>query len=356
MTLHDRRRAFTLVELLVVIAIIGILIMLLLPAIQRAREAARRSTCLNKLKQIGLAFHNFHDNALKLPASVRVRRNATTQAIVNMEGWSWVVDLLPHLEQEALWETLDVDRGMPLVAYGSPDNHAIATAQVLPELICPSYSGEQYADFPSQFRAISNYKVISATHLESRSVMTVTPVTPLYPGKHPDGACYPGSKLRFADFKDGTSHTFLATESSEKFQAVWTWGWQMDVVGLPTQNNAPDRVTFSNAWTHRYWHPVGFNGAYDDESNLDPRMRTFLSRTEDVYVDYPYNPVADRPCISSNNDCIQMYGPRSQHPGITNHVMVDGSVHSIRNDVDVAIYMFLITRDSQDPNINPTGE
>ena len=100
-----RGRGFTLVELLVVIAIIGILIALLLPAIQAAREAARRATCVNNLKQLGLAFHNFHDAIRRLPPSCGVTKDAAGQ-ITDEDGWSFLVYLLPYMEGNALYETL----------------------------------------------------------------------------------------------------------------------------------------------------------------------------------------------------------------------------------------------------------
>jgi prepilin-type N-terminal cleavage/methylation domain-containing protein/prepilin-type processing-associated H-X9-DG protein len=96
------RRGFTLVELLVVIAIIGVLVALLLPAVQSAREAARRQTCLNNLKQIGLAMHNYHDTWLKLPAGLM-------GGLVNDpdDGWAWGTSILPFVEQQALFSQLN---------------------------------------------------------------------------------------------------------------------------------------------------------------------------------------------------------------------------------------------------------
>jgi prepilin-type N-terminal cleavage/methylation domain-containing protein len=233
MTLRERRRGrgFTLVELLVVIAIIAILIALLLPALQRAREAARRSACTNKIKQIGIAFHNFHDRYRRLPSSCHVRKDPLTGLIDDdpiwgrLYGWSWITDLLPDLEQETLWNTLETTVGVPLQPHPNPppsginvDPHAVARSTVINEFICPSYRGQRYVD-PTlatlDREAITNYKVMSATHIES--LLQAYPGPYLITGTlmprydptlpHPDGACYPGSKLKMKDFAgDGTSH------------------------------------------------------------------------------------------------------------------------------------------------------
>jgi len=111
--MRTRRGAFTLVELLVVIAIIGILVALLLPAVQAAREAARRTQCQNNLKQISLGFHNHHDIHKLLPTggmdyfSARTFVNQAPE-VLNRQGWGWMYQILPYIEQENLWaETND---------------------------------------------------------------------------------------------------------------------------------------------------------------------------------------------------------------------------------------------------------
>jgi len=361
------RRGFTLVEILVVITIIGIMIAILFPAIQSARESARRSQCVNKLKQIGLAFHNFHDKQHHLPPAGHVIRDPITSQITSMVGWSWCVDLLPDLEQEGLWNTMNTTKTWPFVAYADLNqpnvqvvqNQIAARRTVLSEFLCPSYTGDKVVDSNwngfEMPEAVSNYKVMGATHLQSlwmEDTYWKSQMTQPWVGKHPNGACYPGSKFTFANFKsDGSAHTILAVETIEPRRSRWSLGWEATVVGLPTiiasstvtvGYSPPDAVTFNNGYDYgRYWHPTGFNGKFGEESTVVASFGTFLGRTD--YQNWWYLPESVDPYS------FKQYGPKSQHPGVTNHVMVDGSVHTIANTIDVAAYMFMITRESGDP-------
>ncbi len=352
MNSQKSRAAFTLVELLVVIAIIAILIALLLPAIQRSREAARRMQCSSKLKQIGLAFHNYHDRHKKLPPSCHVTR--TGGIIDDLYGWSWITDLLPDLERQTLWETLDTSLGRPLGKHPDPpptpaniDPHEEARGTVLNEFICPSFRGSPFVDPQAPIlETITNYKVVAATHIES--LMLATPWRNRYQCRYdptmrdPDGASFPGSNLRFKDFGDGTSHTFLVVESVEPRAARWGVGAETMLVTLPPT------IEFVRI-TH-YWAPVGFTpGLYGDESTIPKRYRTYLNWD---YEQYPYDDqgIDERTITDFGRYGYYIkFGPSSHHPGVTNHLFVDGSVHSVDKKIDVALYMFLTTRDAGDP-------
>ncbi|MDR2756421.1 MAG: DUF1559 domain-containing protein [Planctomycetaceae bacterium] len=142
------RFGFTLVELLVVIAIIGALIALLLPAVQAAREAARRMSCTNKLKQLAIGTHNYHDVIGCFPPGAVSNSTADTLSTANLINGNWGIALLPYIEQQSVYDTYQstktpITNTSPTgVANGTPNNLAIAKTIMLP-YVCPS---DQYAN------------------------------------------------------------------------------------------------------------------------------------------------------------------------------------------------------------------
>jgi len=135
------RRGFALVELLVVITIIGVLITLLLPAVQAAREAARRAQCLNNLKQMGLAMQNHHDTYGRFPPGGAFDQppfGTTSSSNFLTWGSSWMVYLLPYLEQDALYQRLSFTGGSGWPPYGVGGNIAVFAGASIPNYQCPS--------------------------------------------------------------------------------------------------------------------------------------------------------------------------------------------------------------------------
>jgi type II secretory pathway pseudopilin PulG len=344
MSEQHRRSGFTWVELVVVLLIVVVAVGLLLPGIQAAREAARLASCNSNLKQWGLALHNYHDANRRLPPSCGVSRDAAGK-ITATDGWSWMVHCLPFMEYQNLYNTLDVDSGRPLVepagAVGTP--HAQALRTLMAEGICPTYRGSPYVN-ASQKEAITNYKAMGATHIESLTVATDAPLVPKYDPsgldargnpRHPDGALFPGSTTCFADFgQDGSAHTILVAETVEPRFARWTVGAEATVVGLP------GNVEFEAVPGQSYYAPKGtfVGGKWDEETTVNPEYRTYLNWNCEKF---PYD--------GGNGSKGGKYGPSSHHPSVVNHLFGDGAVRSISKDVDPAAYMFGITRAGGDP-------
>ena len=205
----SRRRGFTLVELLVVIAIIGVLVGLLLPAVQSAREAARRIQCTNQVKNLGLAMHNHHDSQNKFPY-----------------GFSWMEALwsapvLPYVEETALYDTLVWQEGTigNWDYNGSPNEAACGT--VVSVFRCPSMAVPEHIDnqgIPG--RVPTSYRACAGSNIWSDDMSTLSRGGSLVPAgakaleEHPlNGIFYGDSQTTMGGIKDGTSKTIMIGES-----------------------------------------------------------------------------------------------------------------------------------------------
>jgi prepilin-type N-terminal cleavage/methylation domain-containing protein/prepilin-type processing-associated H-X9-DG protein len=179
------QRAFTLIELLVVIAIIAVLIGLLLPAVQKVREAAARIKCANNLKQIGLAAHNYHDSLGRLPPG-EVTQNGLGTTSAN-RNWVWGALLLPYVEQQALYDQVGASTGMAPPATGTDPRTPLV--RTVPSVYrCPSDPG------PDINNRLGNYG--KSNYVISKSV------------------CFLDTKFRITDITDGSSNTMLCAERS----------------------------------------------------------------------------------------------------------------------------------------------
>ncbi len=201
-----KRRGFTLVELLVVIAIVGLLIALLLPAIQAARESARRLQCGNNLKQWGLAIQNYHDVNKVMPMG----------AVPNTY-WLWRAPLLPFIEENTVYSLIDYTYPGNCFSYNSNQaaNNYVGTAcnKFVMTAVCPSdvNSLQIYLDGTGPY-AVSNYFGNEGNYQPASAVPS------LY-----NGVLFYGSNVRFKDVSDGTATTLLAGERGTPNDQYWGW-------------------------------------------------------------------------------------------------------------------------------------
>src|SRR6516162_4331411 len=195
-----RRRGFTLIELLVVIAIIAILIGLLLPAVQKVREAAARMSCSNNLKQIGLGLHNYHDTNGRLPAGSLWIPPGYDRAAAES---TWITWLFPFLEQDNLYKTADLNRGFGQGSRNHPNN--FITSSVVKVFLCPSDGDVDVSNWgSSRVWARGNY---AANNGLGPMTETTTPNT-----TRPQGVFMLNSKYRLTDVTDGTTNTVFVSE------------------------------------------------------------------------------------------------------------------------------------------------
>lgn len=228
MRTRPESRGFTLIELLVVIAIIAILVALLLPAVQQAREAARRSQCKNNLKQIGVALHNYHDVHLVFPCGTVPRRTTRSDArvLANYESWGWSALILPYMDQAALSENLDIS--------GRTLNQALVAANAAGNLNDAFPALEVY-QCPSDTTGPRLKSGMRRFHFDGRALPNNSwrPPTSNYPGstggivgdlrvprhknaRHPKGIFYNGSAVQMRDITDGQTNTFMVGERENR--------------------------------------------------------------------------------------------------------------------------------------------
>jgi prepilin-type N-terminal cleavage/methylation domain-containing protein/prepilin-type processing-associated H-X9-DG protein len=289
------RHAFTLVELLVVIAIIGVLVALLLPAVQSAREAARRMQCSNNLKQIGLAAHNFHDVEGRLPYNTQFQGGWDWNYQRNQRSWSCLARILPYIEQASLKEQMQILNS----TNAATDNKGKTLGQNLDILatpikafFCPSDVAIQKkadnirANLQGVMITLSNYKGVNGSNWCWGTFINNTPAsTQMTPGSDCDGLQRGNGvffrldfnkKQRLANITDGTSNTFMFGEDIPSINAHCTWPYANGVGGTtavpPNWNKKPNGQLYDpyNDWPHLYSfrsrHPSGLQFAFVDGS------------------------------------------------------------------------------------------
>ena len=250
---HRMRRGFTLIELLVVIAIIGILVALLLPAVQQAREAARRTQCKNNLKQLGLALHNYHDTHSMLPpAWVGVDPQLSTAYVHGLNGWGWGAKVLPQLDQAPLYSRMNFSQSV--LASGNLELRGTPLAVFR----CPSDSGAQRFTIRSHEDDSPLAELATGNYIGNFGTTEMHACEDLPPGMscQGNGVLFHNSSLRLGDVLDGLTQTFFVGER----RTVENLGWFSTWAGfIPEGEEAAQRILGSADHTPN--HP---NNHFDD--------------------------------------------------------------------------------------------
>ena len=335
-----RSRGFTLVELLVVIGVIAVLVSLLLPAIQNAREAARRTSCRNNLRQIGLALHNYVDVNRCFPPAFCVSR----EELQTETGASWSVHarLLPYLEQAAAYEMIDLD-----VDWHDQVDTGISFLK-LPVYLCPSEpadhhrtrDGRPYVSPVSYAFNMGTWRVFDPVRRQ-----------------HGSGLFGVNSSLSFASIADGTSNTLAASE----VRTYQSYIRNTDDPGTTVPDRAdafrgisgdlklsldPNRNTGHTVWPDGRVHHTGFTTTFTPNTRV-----LYLHEGYEYDIDY----TSRQEGKSATQTTYAAVTSRSYHPGSVHSLLADGSVRTVASEIALPVWRAMGTVASGDQESLLTG-
>jgi len=347
---RTRKAGFTLVELLVVIAIIGILVALLLPAIQAAREAARRSQCLNNLKQLGIAHLNYESTYRGLVPMAKFWTAAEYQAGYTAGHWGswnddhgWYIPLMPYIEELSL-----KDLGNPNLPLSNPANEFVRKA-FIPMFACPTDIGLQKNEWgiPSWARTRTNYLVNAGNTTYGQHDVGACPNGP-FPGCRRFGGApfVPRKANRLAKITDGTSSTLMMSEALVLPETAGWGGPYSDAqtalggqvfTGFNTPNSSqPDALCRQGEW----WANVRAGW-------MEQQLPLHASGTPAQPVTAGRGASAD--AVDEPHHKQQHIAARSKHPGGVNASRCDGSIDFFSDDVELQVWDEMCSAASGNP-------
>jgi prepilin-type N-terminal cleavage/methylation domain-containing protein/prepilin-type processing-associated H-X9-DG protein len=326
------RRAFTLIELLVVIAIIAVLIALLLPAVQAAREAARRAQCVNNLKQLGLAVHNYQEVHNVVPPGriwLAGQFGCGRSSFSGCQNTNWFALMLPQIEQQGLFNAFNYSLGAEGPGTAGFFANSTVTASKVGIMQCPSDRNIPF-QYSTAFRggAVSqpvmtkgNYGASWGNTNWAQQTVTVAGI----PWAYLETAFGHGDTgpVSFADVTDGLSGSVFLSEILQ--------GAQNDVRGL-IWSSIPGGDSFSTRFP-----PNSFKDIYRGPATTDLLGQAVLCVSE---------PGQQLPCIGVNSDAAVYVGSKSRHAGGVNSLFGDGSVRFIKGTITPTLWKALNTINS----------
>jgi competence protein ComGC len=380
------RRGFDRVELAVVFVVIAVVLGLLMPAVQAAREKTRRATCVNNLKEIGMGLLNYENSRKVLPGSAEVVKTDPTRPV---GGWSFLFKILPEYKNRPAFPAInsaDIESTIhspdasgtitiPLTSQGTNGadgmgKNAIAELRdtVVSEFLCPSNPNPHFENpggGPGTRHAVTNYKAMCSAFavgfMETGQYLSGFKPRRDYHGLTCcDGGIYPTNDgIRIRDLSDGTSHTILCSETMDYSASSWIAGSDVNMVAIPTAIPPQSMDVTPTMYAESFYVLVGdskFNGNYY-EWGLARDLVTFFSleygpsgKNAGQYELDPFAPPCQIGTRSGDSQTKTFrYGPSSGHPKVINCLFGDDSVRGIRRDVDAQALFFAVTRGNNDP-------